>query len=145
MENIDYLILIISDDDNFNIDYVFECKFLKQLGYSNAELMGTSLLNLIQSENGKSKDDIIKILKHNNNWVDIRIYNKNGKSIWVEIKAIRYIDENEQQKMIIKLREILKKKDLELEIEKYRKILEKDDLKIPENRFCDLNVPYSKF
>jgi len=53
MEDADFLVIIISDDNNFKIEYVFDCKFLKQLGYLNDKLIGTSILSLIDFGDGR--------------------------------------------------------------------------------------------
>ncbi|MCK4380381.1 MAG: PAS domain S-box protein, partial [Candidatus Lokiarchaeota archaeon] len=121
METVDDLIIIVSPDNSFKIEYIHKCEFLEQLGYSDGTLMGKSLLNLIDFGDNTSKTDLLKIIQQNKNKQDVKVINKNGKLTWAELISTIFSDEKNQQKLIVRLRDISKTKESE---DKFRRIFE---------------------
>ena len=104
MDTVDDLIVIISLDNSFKIEYVHESRFLKRLGYSNSSLHGKSLFKIIDFGNDAPKKDFLRIFQQHINKQDVKIINKNSKFTWAELNSKTFIDEKNQQKILIILK-----------------------------------------
>ncbi|NVM36739.1 MAG: PAS domain S-box protein [Candidatus Lokiarchaeota archaeon] len=141
LETIEDLIIIVSLDNSFKIEYIHESKFLEQLGYSDGILLGKSLLNLVDFGVKSPKRELLGIIQQNNNRKDVKVIKKNGKLTWVEFIPMVFNDEKDQQKLIVRLRDISKRKELEIKLEKLEKHLEKISKIVPEIRFWKMFTP----
>ena len=50
LNSINNLILIVTSNSNFVIEYCNDCKFLNTLGYSSTELIGKSFLDFVHPD-----------------------------------------------------------------------------------------------
>lgn len=117
METVEDLIIIASSDNSLEIEHVYKSKFLEQLGYSSSILTGKSLLDLVDFGDGIRKEDVKKIIKQNRSRQDVQVINKNGHFIWAELNSTTFNDDKNQQKLIITLRNISKRKEFESKLE----------------------------
>ncbi|MCK4480562.1 MAG: PAS domain S-box protein [Candidatus Lokiarchaeota archaeon] len=125
METVEDLIVITSTDNSFKIEYVHECKFLEQLGYTDGFLIGKSLLNLVDFEDNTQQNDLLRIIQQNKDTHDVKVLHKNGKFTWAELISTIFSDEKNQQKLIIRLRDISKIKELEIKLEETENYIKK--------------------
>ncbi len=141
LETIEDLFIIVSLDNSFKIEYIHECKFLEQLGYSECTLLGKSLLNLVDFGNKSPKTELLEIIHQNKNIQDVKVIKKNGELTWVEFISTLFNDEKNQQKLIVKLRDISKRKELEKNLQEIKNHLEKISKTVPEIRFWEIFRP----
>lgn len=140
--NVDDLVGIIKPNHKFEFEFVNEQIYLNLLGYSNNDLIGESFLNFLHPDD---LEKTIKILKGKTESEDllqeIRIKHKNNRYIWFEIKIKKFKDDNNQNKLLIILKDISKRKELEEKLrvneERFRKITQS----LPEIRFWKLFNP----
>ncbi len=114
METLEDLVIIASPDNSFKIEYIHKSEFLEQLGYSDGSLIGKSLLNLIDFEDNTSKTDLLKKIQQNKTKQDVKVINKEGKFIWIELISIIFSDEKKQQKLIFILRDKFRRNGLQI-------------------------------
>ncbi|MFW9987274.1 MAG: PAS domain S-box protein [Candidatus Odinarchaeota archaeon] len=113
METIEELIIIVSMDNSYKIEYVHKSEYSKQLGYLEDTLQGKSLFDLINFGELNSKTDILGNLLNNGNNIEVNIINKNGNLTWALLKSSIINDAQNQQKLLLILRDISRIKDLE--------------------------------
>ena len=106
METIDDLIIIASSNNSFEIEQLYECRFLDQLGYSNNKLIGTSLLKLFHFGDEITRKDFIQLIKQEKSTQNIQIIKKNGNLIWTELNIKKFNEKKSQEKYVFKLRNI---------------------------------------
>ncbi len=122
IETIDDLIIITSLENSFKIEEIFECNFLDQLNYSKKNLLGKSLLNLFHYGNGVTEENFIQLLKQDNCKLDIQMIQKNRNLTWTELRSRKFYDEDDCDKVLIRLHDISEEKSMELktkELEKF--------------------------
>ncbi|MFX1363847.1 MAG: PAS domain S-box protein [Promethearchaeota archaeon] len=141
METIDDLIIIVSMHNSYEIEYVHKSKYSKQLGYSDGTLQGKSLFDLVNFGEITPETDILGILDNNRNDLEVKVINKDGNLTWALLKSSIIIDEREQQKILIVLRDISRIKDLEIKLEESEKMVERISKNVPENRYGDKFTP----
>jgi len=124
METIDDLVIIASADNSFKIEHIYEGEFLDQLGYSKDKLVGEPLLKFIHFGDGVSEKNFIELVNQEKSKQNIQILRRNSKTIWTELRSRRFLDENDRQKVIFKLCNISKIKDLETKINESEKLEE---------------------
>ncbi len=114
---------------NFKIEYVNEQVHHKVLGYTKDELIGKDLTKLIHP------DDFVNVLEiGKKSWergeanAIIRLKNKDGIYIWVEVKGRKIIDIDGKEKILGVSRDITERKKMEQDLKeseaKYRLISE---------------------
>lgn len=139
-DNISVLITVLND--KFEFEYFNEKVYKKLLGYRYINLINKSLLNIIHPDDLKK---LVKFLKKCNKQFDecqeIRIKNKKGNFVWIEIEAKKFTDENNQNKFLVFLKDIDKYKNLEKELRDKEKKVKNLSNRIPEIRFWNLFNP----
>ena len=139
METVEDLIVITSTDNSFKIEYVHECKFLEQLGYTDGFLIGKSLLNLVDFGDNTQQNDLLRMIQQNKDTPDVKVLHKNGKFTWVDLKSTLFNYEKNQQKLIIRLRDISKIKELEIKLEETENYIKKiSKLEDSEKKYRDI-------
>ncbi len=137
MKTVDDLIIIVSMYNSYKIEYVHKSKYLKKLGYSDGTLQGKSLFDLVDFGEITPETDILGTLKSNGNNMEVKVINKNGNLTWALLKSSIITDEQEQQKLLLVLRDISRIKDLEIKLEESEKKIERILKNVPENRYGD--------
>ncbi|MFX1260427.1 MAG: PAS domain S-box protein, partial [Promethearchaeota archaeon] len=140
-EIINDLICILDPQNDYKFELINQM-FLNALNFTNKDLIGKSILNYIYP------DDVKKVIKNfkkktefRSNLQEIRIKDKSGDYKWFELKIKKVKDDNNQKKLLLILKNISDRKDLECkinEIENKFKILSN---LIPEIRFWKLFYP----
>jgi len=141
MEIIDDLIVIVSIDNNFKIEYVYENEFLERLGYLTNKLIGKSLLSILDFGDEIAKDVFLKRIQVDKKDLNVKIIKKNNEVSWAELKASSFINDKNEQKLIIRLRDISRTKELEKKLMKTEQKFKNITNKVPEIRFWDLFTP----
>ena len=141
LENVNDLICIVEPDYDYKFQLINESTYVNILGYSSKDLIGESFLNYMHLDDVKYA---MKILKKSSTSIeglkDLRFKAKNGKFLWFEIKVKKY-EENNQKQIIIILRNISERKNLEDKFKAVEnKVKELTNL-IPEIRFWKLFYP----
>jgi len=140
-ESLNDLIVVVEINNNNNIKYINEEVYKSILGYTRKDLIGKSFKKIIHSSDLNKFQDIIDNLGTNYQQNELRIKKSNGSNVWVEIKAKHFRDNDNQQKIFIKLKDISKFKNLEIELEDSNKKIAKIADLVPEIRFWDLFTP----
>ncbi|MHA2088395.1 MAG: PAS domain S-box protein, partial [Promethearchaeota archaeon] len=108
------IFVVVQLDDELKIEFINSCNFMEKLGYSHDSLVGTSFLNLINSDD---KMKMINLLKNNVKneklYEEMRIESSVHDSHWVEITLKKIISNFANNKALINLKDISKRKDLE--------------------------------
>ena len=126
-ENANDLIFILNNKLKF--EYINEPPLFKILGYSINDIMNTNLLKVIHP------DDLERFLREFNEsfekiegTVEVRVKHKDGHYIWTESDGNVFTDKDREQKLLVILRDITKRKEGEKKLreseEKYRLISE---------------------
>ena len=142
MDTVDDLIFIVETSDELRLEYVNNCTFLYELGYSSVDLIGEPFLRFISPED---IEKAIRVLKKGVEFQDqvqeIRIKNSKELLVWVEIKSKKFKLEDNSKKYFVILKDISRRKTLEEQLrinkERFKKITET----IPEIRFWKLFNP----
>ena len=142
LNSISNLILIVTSNSDFVIEYVNECEFLNNLGYSSEKLIGKSLLKIIHPDERNLISKILRITSEPlADTQEVKILNSKKESIWTEIKVNQFKSDNEELQLIISLNDITKRKRLEEEIKLNEERFKKIANTIPEIRFWKLFNP----
>jgi len=142
MEIVNDLVVIIDQNEDFNIELINKCPLLEKLGYSDAELPGKPFSQIVFSEDIKK---VTKFLKKGvetfENFQEIKLASVKNDIIWAEIKAKKFTDEKNKRKILLILKDISKQKKIEVNLkdteDRFKKITET----IPEIRFWKLFNP----
>ena len=125
IENINDLIAIVESHDFYRFEYVNEPLFLKSLGYTSKDLIEQSILDFMHPDDSnkflaifKKYDDVESVHE------ELRIKNINGEFKWFEFKIKPFKDSNQQNKLLLILKDLSKYKNLELSEENYRLIFQ---------------------
>ena len=111
LNSISNLILIVTSNSDFVIEYVNECEFLNNLGYSSEKLIGKSLLKIIHPDERNLISKILRITSEPlADTQEVKILNSKKESIWTEIKVNQFKSDNEELQLIISLNN--KKKEI---------------------------------
>ncbi|UCC20489.1 MAG: PAS domain S-box protein, partial [Promethearchaeota archaeon] len=122
-ENASDLIVIL--DKNFKYEYINEQVHQKLMGYSKEDLMGKSSLDFIHSDDlEEASKALIKGFNEGEGVGVVRIRNKNGDYIWLEIKGKAFIDKEGNTKGIIISRDITERKKAENKLRESKQLLE---------------------
>ena len=142
IENVNDLVCVIDPINNFKIDLINERVFNRLLGYSFKDLMERSFLDFVYLDD---VEKTIKLLKKGGDDTDkikdIRINHKDGTYIWAEIKVNNYIDDENRKKILLILKDISEKKDLENRLKESEERFRQFTGTIPEIRFWKLFTP----
>ena len=140
LENVNDLICILEPDYDYKFQLINENTYKNILGYSSTDLIGEPFLNYVHLDDVKR---IVKILKKGSISLEdkeLRFKAKDGKFLWFEAKIKKY-EENNQKQLIIILRNISERKNLEDKFKEVEnKVKELTNL-IPEIRFWKLFYP----
>ncbi|MFX0080525.1 MAG: PAS domain S-box protein [Candidatus Hodarchaeota archaeon] len=126
-ENTNDLICILNK--NYKYEYINEQTYLRVLGYTNDDLIGKSALKFGHPKDFENfissfwaKDEI------DDRTVELRVKNKDGKWIWLNINIRRFYNEKNEKKFLLVSREITFRKLAEKKIkeseQKYRHLFE---------------------
>jgi len=122
-ENAYDLISIVNQDLKF--EYANEQPIFNILGYTIEEVIGSSVLSIVHPEDKKlAHNALIEGLKTGEGAVELRIQQKGGNWIWIEVKGKTFIDLDGKKKGIITGRDITEKKQAEEDLKKLNKELE---------------------
>ncbi len=112
-ENISDLVEII--DLDFNIEFINEDVHLSILHYSSEELIGTNLKRIIfRKDRDKTIEKLEKAMKSGEvSKFEFRLLRKTGHFVWIETRVKRFIDSNEDNKLLLISREITEQKNVE--------------------------------
>lgn len=142
MEIVNDLVVVIDQNEDFRIDLINKCPLLENLGYSDSKLIGKPFLDIIFSDDVKR---VTKFLKKGveafGSAQELKLSSMKNEIIWAEIKAKKFVDENNNRKIILILKDISKQKKIEVNLkdadDRFKKITET----IPEIRFWKLFNP----
>ncbi|MFX1448871.1 MAG: PAS domain S-box protein, partial [Promethearchaeota archaeon] len=142
MEIVNDLVVIVDLNEDFSIELINKCPLLEKLGYSDIELTGKSFLSIISLEDTKK---VVKFLKKGvesfARFQELKLSSVKKDAVWAEIKAKKFKDENNNQKILLILKDISKQKKIEVNLkdteDRFKKITET----IPEIRFWKLFNP----
>ncbi|NVM19002.1 MAG: PAS domain S-box protein [Candidatus Lokiarchaeota archaeon] len=142
MEIVNDLVVVIDQNEDFRIDLINKCPLLEKLGYSDSKLTGKPFLDIIFSDDVKR---VTKFLKKGveafGNSLELKLSSMINESIWAEIKAKKFVDEKNNRKILLILKDISKQKKIEVNLkdadDRFKKITET----IPEIRFWKLFNP----
>ena len=99
MEIVNDLVVVIDQNEDFNIDLINKCPLLEKLGYSDTELPGKPFFQIVSSEDSKK---VAKFLKKGvetfESFQEIKLSSVKKEIIWAEIKAKKFTDENNKKK-----------------------------------------------
>ncbi|MFX1353236.1 MAG: PAS domain S-box protein [Promethearchaeota archaeon] len=122
-ENAYDLISIINQDLKF--EYANEQPIFNILGYTIEEVIGSSVLSIVHPENKKlAYNALLEGFKTGEGAVELRIQQKGGNWIWLEVKGKTFIDFDGEIKGIIIGRDITEKKKAEEDLKRLNKELE---------------------
>ena len=142
LNSINSLILIVTSNSDFVIEYCNECEFLHSLGYTSKKLIGKSFLKIIHPD---ERDLISRALKKIPepilNPQEAKVLNSKKEPIWTEIKVYKFNFDSKRLKLVINLSDITKRKKLEEEIKLNEERFKKITNTIPEIRFWKLFNP----
>jgi len=142
LNSINNLILIVTSNSDFVIEYCNECEFLHSLGYTSKKLIGKSFLKIIHPD---ERDLISRALKKIPepilNPQEAKVLNSKKEPIWTEIKVYKFNFDSKRLKLVINLSDITKRKKLEEEIKLNEERFKKITNTIPEIRFWKLFNP----
>ena len=116
-------------NENLIIKYINEKIYLKQLNYSNEDLIDKKISNIIIGEDFTKIEELIKEkTQENDKFVDIQMFHKDGSKIWFEVKVQPIEDKKRMKEFLLISRDISEKKFTELIVkdseEKYQSIIE---------------------
>jgi PAS domain S-box-containing protein len=142
MEIVNELVIIIDQNEDFNINLINRCPLLDKLGYTDKELTGKPFMQLIASDDVKI---VSKFLKKGvdtfESFQELKLSSLKNEIIWAEIKAKKFTDESNNKKILLILKDISKQKKIEVNLkdteDRFKKITET----IPEIRFWKLFNP----
>ncbi|MFX0048977.1 MAG: PAS domain S-box protein, partial [Candidatus Hermodarchaeota archaeon] len=142
MEIVNDLVVIVDLNEDFSIELINKCPLLEKLGYSDIELTRKSFLSIISLEDTKK---VVKFLKKGvesfARFQELKLSSVKKDEVWAEIKAKKFKDENNNQKILLILKDISKQKKIEVNLkdteDRFKKITET----IPEIRFWKLFNP----
>ncbi|TFG04206.1 MAG: PAS domain S-box protein [Promethearchaeota archaeon] len=104
-ENINDLIAIINDE--FKFEFINSRAHHNSLGYDKSDLIGKSAKEFIhpkdRKKTAKSFKNVFELREQEGN---LRLRGKDGKYIWVFMKAIRFVENSDKVKVLIIAREI---------------------------------------
>lgn len=142
LENIDVLISIVNPNNKFEFEFVNEHIYLDSLGYSSKELIGKSFLDLLHHDDLLIVKKILKSKTESKDYLnEIRLKHKNNKYIWFEIKKKRFKDDSNKKKILIILKNISSRKNLEEKLRENEDRFKKLTITLPEIRFWKLFNP----
>ncbi len=142
MEIVNDLVIIIDQNEDFNINLINRCPLLDKLGYSDRELTGKPFMQLIALEDIKRVSKFLKKgVETFGGFQELKLSSVKNEPIWAEIKARKFTDENNNKKTLLILKDISKQKKIEVNLkdteDRFKKITET----IPEIRFWKLFNP----
>jgi len=142
MEIVSDLVMIIDQTEDFKIEIINNCLLLERLGYAISDLVGISFLKLVFSEDKKKA---VRFLKKGidtfDNIQEIKLFSTKDEIIWVEIKARKFTEEDNSEKILIILKDISKQKKIEGNLRETEDRFKKITETIPEIRFWKLFNP----
>jgi len=142
MEIVNDLVVIIDQNEDFSINLINKCLLLEKLGYSDIELTGKPFMQIISSDDFKRAEKFLKKgVDTFGSSQELKLSSVKKEIIWAEIKAKKFINENNKKKILLILKDISKQKKIEVNLkdsdDRFKKITET----IPEIRFWKLFNP----
>ncbi|MFX1257765.1 MAG: PAS domain S-box protein [Promethearchaeota archaeon] len=127
LENANDLICILNH--KFKFEYINEQTFLKVLGYSNDDLIGKAPVEFIHPDDfERAANSLRDDFNYGERLEELRVKNKKGRYIWIEAKGRLFTNKKGENKVILILRDITKRKMTEEKLKesekKYRFIFE---------------------
>ncbi|MHA1194072.1 MAG: PAS domain-containing sensor histidine kinase, partial [Promethearchaeota archaeon] len=142
LNTISDLILVVKSEPNYSIEFVNQCEFLNYLGYSQNKLIEKPFLKLLHSDYLKEIDKILKRDHAQGNGVhEVRLKDIKKDYIWAELRAKNFRNDQNEQRILISLKDLSKIKKLEEEIKFNEERFKKITNTIPEIRFWKLFNP----
>jgi len=142
MEIVNDLVVVIDQNEDFSIKLINKCPLLEKLGYSDSELTGKPFFQIVSSEDSKK---VTKFLKKGvetfESFQEIKLSSVKNEIIWAEIKAKKFIDDNNKHKILLILKDISKQKKIEVNLKENEDRFKKITETIPEIRFWKLFNP----
>ena len=118
MEKSHDFILILGND--LTIEYINQPNFQDILGYSNNDIIGKKIFDIIHHEYHKIAQDLFKEgSRHQSK--QIILWDKKGHNIHVEIKGSTYKNSNGKRKILIAAHDITKRKETERKLKSSEK------------------------
>lgn len=119
-ENAYDLICIINQDLKF--EYANEQPFFNILGYKIEEIIGRSVINIIHPEDKNlAYNALFQGLKTGEGAIELKIQQKSGTWIWIEVKGKTFVDADGRIKGIIIGRDITERKSAEEKVRRSEK------------------------
>ncbi len=142
VENVNDLICIVGSNYDYKIEYVNQHAFFDILGYKFKKLDGKSILNYIHADDIRKTVKILKKITESK-FVsqEIRFKSINNKYVWFEIKAKIFSNKDRQKKLLLILKDISDRKELENKIRENEEKMKDLTNAIPEIRFWKLFYP----
>ncbi|MEJ2293489.1 MAG: PAS domain S-box protein, partial [Candidatus Lokiarchaeota archaeon] len=142
MEILDDLAFVIKPKSKFIIESLNKSSLLEKLGVNSHSLIGKSIFKLISANDGKKIEKILsKSTLPDEKGEEIQLKSSKASQVWCEVTKKTFMNENNEERLIVIMRDITKRKKLEAEIrfneERFKKVTET----IPEIRFWKLFNP----
>ncbi|MFX0075421.1 MAG: PAS domain S-box protein [Candidatus Hermodarchaeota archaeon] len=142
MEIVNDLVVIIDQNEGFTIELINKCPLIDKLGYSDIDLTGNPFMQIISSDDVKR---LTKFLKKGaeifGEAQEIKLSSVKNEIIWAEIKAKSFVDESNNKKILLILKDISKQKKIEVNLKDTEDRFKKITDTIPEIRFWKLFNP----
>ncbi len=136
------LICLVDSYNKYNIKFINENQFSKQLFYSSEDLLGKNLLDFIHNDD---KDRIIEIIKsrklNEKDNREIRIKNRKKEFIWFEVFNKDFLNYDSSKDIFILFKNISTIKKLQKEIDEHKERFEWLYNEVPEIRYWKLLIP----
>ena len=140
-ENMNDLICVVAEKD-YKIDYISGQKFIKLLGYSDRNLIGQRVLDIV---NPKDHGKLGKLLKGgfslSKEKKEIQLKRSNGSYIWAEIRSFKFKDKESGKNILLILRDITGEKDLIEEVEGFKRKIQEISESVPEIKYWKMLTP----
>jgi len=116
-ENLYDVILVLNE--NFRVEYVNELPLFRIAGYHRNDLIGQECIKFIHADDLKiALNEFSKFFKTGVATIEIRLKDKNGHYIWTEAKGMIFKDRDGNQKALITVQDISKRKRAEKNLKK---------------------------
>ncbi|HEY0087759.1 MAG TPA: PAS domain S-box protein, partial [Candidatus Lokiarchaeia archaeon] len=142
LEKVNDLIAIIESQYYFKFEYINEKIFQSVLGYTNKDLLGKSILDIIHPDDSRNAISLFKSnINSDSNLETIRLKNNENYFKFFEISVNSFKDDTDRNKLIIILKDKSEIVRLENEIENRDSRFKELTQSIPEIRIWKLFYP----
>ncbi len=126
-ENVNDLIVVIND--KIEVEYVNEIALKNMFGYSRDEVIGRSGFDFINIDGYEPTiEGLNKAYSESDGALEFKAHHKDGHEIWIATLGKSFINEKAEPKTLLVIREITKRKSIELKLKeseiKYRHLFE---------------------